>query len=467
MLTGFLLRRLERAQTPNGVRLAVRALELATGYRTADLPEFKEAVGSFSTTGDVQYNAAGWPQDYNGFYRLRAIGGNGTYTGRTVTFDSALDVPALLGGVKVISEDMGTLPMFTYRRGPNHTTAKDYAHPLYRVLHDLPNPELSAGEFWEMLVAHALLCGNGYARIDRAAERIYLWPIMPDEVRIEKNSQGASFYIVRENGGPEQALARDRIFHLRGLMLGGVYGVNLLSRARHAIGLGQAGQEYAGKFFANDATPGIILKRPAGAPPLNPDQVELVKTAWIKRFRGRPHEPAVLQDGTDAMRIDPDHQKLQMLEMRQYQLLEVCRVLRLTPHKLADLSRATFSNVEELGREHVSQTIGPWVRRCRQAVYRCLLLENERLADSLFAEHSVEAFLQGRFDQQSEGFRKLLEKGVYSINEVRRFMGLNPVPGGDEHFIQLNMATVQDVATGATLPDSQPSSRLLPARGVE
>lgn len=463
MLTGFLLRRLERAQTAHGVRLAVRALELTTGYRTQDLQEYKEIVGTF----DTQYNSSGWPQDYNGFYRLRSIGGSTSYTGRTVTFESALEVPALYGGVKIIAEDMGTLPNFVYRRGPNRTVTKDFAHPLYRVLHDLPSPDISAGEFCEMLTAHALLCGNGYARIDRSAGRLYLWPLMPDTVRIEKNQRGASFYIVRDGSGPEQTFSQDRIFHLRGLMLSGMYGDNLLKTARQAIGLGMAGQEYAARFFADDATPGIILKRPAGAPPLVPGQVEAVKEAWIKRFRGKPHEPAILQDGTEPMRLDPDHQKLQMLESRKYQVIEACRYLRLSPYKLADHDRATFSNIEELGREHVSQTIGPWVRRWRQATYRCLLTEDERLADSLYAEHSVEAFLQGRFDQQSEGYRKLLEKGVFSINEVRRLMNLNPTEGGDAHFIQLNMATVQDVASGATLPDSEPSSRLLPASGVD
>ena len=237
------------------------------------------------------------------------------------------------------------------------------------------------------------------------------------------------------------------------MLLNDARGDEVLKRARHVLGLGLAGQEYVGRFYANDASPGVIITRPVGSALLGPEKMLEVKEAWMRWHQGlrRAHEPAILEAGAQAMRLDPDHQKLQLLEARKFAVIEVCRILRISPHKLADLDRATFSNIEQLNIDHVTHTLSAWVRRWRQAIYRCLLTESEQLADSLYAEHEVAALLKGDFKTQSDGFRALLEKGVFSINEVRRLMNLNPVDGGDEHFIQLNMATVQDVATGAAL----------------
>jgi HK97 family phage portal protein len=278
---------------------------------------------------------------------------------------------------------------------------------------------------------------------------------MPQDVKTDRNSRGALFYIHKEGNSKEKAYPRDEVFHLRGFTMDGLHSDPVLVRARHAIGLSLATQEYASRFFSQDATPGIVIERTLGAPSLTPDNVLAIKAAWKLWHQGvgMSHEPAVLaESGSTVRELTRDHQKLQFIEARKFQVIEVCRVLRLSPHKLADLDHGSYSNIEELNRSHLTHTLRPCIRRWRQAVYRCLLTVNEQLADSVYAEHDVDAFQQGSFETQSEGFRKLLEKGVYSINEVRRLMNLNPVDGGDEHFIQLNMGTIQDVANGITLP---------------
>ena len=451
MLTRGLVALMRRAESPTAIMTAAFLLEKATGLSTKNIID--ETAFSF-TEGGQRFRESDWLQR-NGYNRLAAaLGGYSSYTGRTISPESAVELAALYGGVKIIAEDMGTLPCFVYRRGPNRTTERDYTHPLYQALHDLPNPEIGAGEFVEMLTAHAVLGLDGFARIDRIGRRIYLWPLVPPNVRTDRSARGALVYIVREPKGSEVTYERDRIFHLRGMMLlNDARGDEVLKRARHVLGLGLAGQEYVGRFYANDASPGVIITRPVGSALLGAEKMLEVKEAWMRWHQGlrRAHEPAILEAGAQAMRLDPDHQKLQLLEARKFAVIEVCRILRISPHKLADLDRATFSNIEQLNIDHVTHTLSAWVRRWRQAIYRCLLTESEQLADSLYAEHEVAALLKGDFKTQSDGFRALLEKGVFSINEVRRLMNLNPVEGGDEHFIQLNMATVQDVATGAAL----------------
>ena len=457
---------LSKAQTPRTIGAATWALEKATGIKSVDL--IRGASTGISGGGStLDHN---WYTD-NGYYRISgALGGYSSYTGRAVTADASLESSAVYACIKIIAEDMGSLPFTTYQRSDDRKSVeKAYEHPLYTALHDLPNPELSAGEFVEMLTAHVAMGLDGFAEVQRVGKRINLWPWMPTEVSIRRNSKSAIFYIRKEGNAAEKTYSRDQVFHLRGFTLDGVRGDEIMRRARHVLGLTLATQEYAGRFFANDASPGIIIQRPAGLAPWGPEEVKNVKKAWMEWHQGlhRAHEPAITQEGATVTRLDPDHQKLQMNEQRRFQVVEVARLWRMPLHKLADLERATNNNIEHQGIEYVSQTLRPYVRRWREAVYRCLLTVNEQLADQIYAEHNVEALQRGDFANQSEGFRKLLEKGVYSINEVRRYINLNPVEGGDEHFIQLNMATVQDVASGASIPDKTPAPELVPVKGKQ
>jgi HK97 family phage portal protein len=227
--------------------------------------------------------------------------------------------------------------------------------------------------------------------------------------------------------------------------------MDILRRARQALGLTLAAQEYAGRWFANDAAVGVVFERPLEAPPWGEEELQSFKAQFKIWHQGKQKagEPAVVQEGMKLTRITPDHEKTQLIEQRKFQVIEVCRLLRMKPHKLADLDRATFSNIEEENIDYIVHTLGPWVKRWRNAVFRDLLSRDEQVADNLFAEMNVEAFLQGNFEKQAKSIAMLLEKGVYSINEARSLLHFNPIAGGDKHYIQLNMQAVADSATGA------------------
>jgi HK97 family phage portal protein len=437
MITSALVKALERAESPRSVRTLSWMLEKATGVSTTSVSE--------------------WYQR-NGYYR---IGGNSysTHAGIDVTQDKALEAAAVYAGVKVLGEDVGSLPFFLYKA--NRKTGdidKYYDHPLYETLHDQANPETDAGEFVEALTSHAALCGNGYAWIQRESDRVRLWPWNPHDVRVVRNDRGFPVYMHREAGGQEKPYPQDEVFHLRGFTLNGTTGDNLLHRARHLIGLTLAAEEYAGRFFSSSSMTHLVLERPAGTQALGADGVKLVKEAWAKWHQGLKNawEPAVLQEGMTAKLLQPKHSETQLIEQRTFQVIEICRILRIPPHRLAELSRATFSNIEQQSIDYATYTLGPWRRRWKQAVHRCLLTAEDK-ADrniSVYAEHSVEALQRGDFKTQSEGWARMLEKGVFSINDVLRFLNMSPIEGGDAHFIQLNMQSVVDAATGANLPDS-------------
>lgn len=444
--TGALIKALDRAQDPRAVKAIVWALERVTGF----------------SSKAVAVSLNGQPSDWytrEGYHRIAGfLGAQSSYSGKTVTPETALESAAVYACVKILSQDMGSLPFFTYQRSADRkSTEKAYDHPLYRLLHDLPNPEVGAGEFVEMLTAHAALGMDGFARIDRTASGItYLWPLMPQDISTDRNSRGRLVYVWKHGTSQEKTYNREDIFHLRGFMLGGVRGDDILRRARHPLGLTLAEDEYVSRFFENDATPGLVISRPVGQASLSPDGIQNLKKQWKLWHQGasRSHEPAVLQEGMTATALTPDHDKIQLIEQRKFQILEVCRLFTMPPHKLAELDRATWSNIEQSQIEYVQHTLASWIRRWRQAVYRCLLTRDEQQANQIYAEHDVSALLRGDFQAQSEGFRKLLEKGVYSINDVRRWLNLNPIAGGDEHLVQLNLSTVQAIADGLNLPDN-------------
>jgi len=438
MLTAGLIKALDYAENPRAVSMAVWALERATGVKTVDLVERKSE--SYDPVRD-------------GFYKLGRLygSGSGSYSGKSVTFDNSLESAAVYACVKIIAEDIARLPLFLYERKKDGTLEKAYGSRLYRLLHDAPNPEMSAGSFREALTARALLGLDGFARIQRSSDGrpVALWPLIEQTVTPSRDKASRQLvYLVKENGASEKTYGASEIFHLKGFTLNGDHGDDILERARHTFGLTLSADEYAGRFFANDASAGLILTRPRDAQSLDPDNVKRVKKAWAEWHRGaaRSHEPAVLQDGMTATRVDPDHQKLQLIESRKHQIAEVCRLFRMQLHKVAELDRSTNNNIEHQGIEYTGHTLGPWRSRWEEAIHLRLLTEEEKYHSDgrprMYAEFNVEAMQQGDFAAQIDGFCKLIEKGVFSIDEVRAWFNKNPVAGGSAHRVQMQMQDI-------------------------
>lgn len=439
MITKSLIYALEHAQSPRTVSAAVWALERASGVKTAEL-----------------LYKSNWNENpaRDGFYRLASIYGSNSssHSGKSITFDAALESAVVYACAKIIAEDIARLPFFLYERKQDGTVEKAYGSRLFRLLHDAPNPDTSSGSFREALTARALMGMDGFARIDRASDKrvLALWPMINETIRADRDAKRHRVFIAKDGNSPEKTYQQSEIFHLKGFTLDGEHGDEILKRARHTFGLTLSADEYAGKFFANDASPGIILSRPAtaGVTPLTPDGVKLIKQAWSAWHRGsaRSHEPAVLQDGMSATRMDPDHQKLQLIESRKHQIAEVCRLFRMQLHKVAELDRSTNNNIAHQGIEYTGHTLGPWRTRWEEAVHLQLLTEEERYHSDgrprMYAEFSIEAMQQGDFTAQVDGFCKLLDKGVWSIDEVRAWFNKNPVPGGDVHRVQMQMQDV-------------------------
>lgn len=401
--------------------------------------KFDSVSGSYNTE-----NITDW-YERNGYY-FGSVGAYTSDTGITISEARALESAAVYAVIKIKSEDMGSLPFFLYRASEDRkTTEKARDHRLWSVLHGLVNPDVSSGEFIEALTAHSELCGGGFARIEEwdSGRRINLIPWQPADVTVDKDKKSNVVYIHKE--GTDKTYPGREVFHLRGFTFDCVEGDRILRRARHLLGLTLGSQKFAGKVFSNDILASLFFEHPED---VGPEGVEGIENAYIKKRQGleKAGTPFILQEGMKANRQDPDMEKMQLIQLRKFQVAEVCRIWRMPLYKLAELDRAIQSNIEQQAIEYIQHTLRPIIRRWREAVHRCLLTRDEQLEDRLYAEHNVEALLRGDFKTQTEGFRALLEKGVYSINEVRRWFNLNPVEGGDDHRVQLNTQAISDSA---------------------
>lgn len=225
-------------------------------------------------------------------------------SGKPVNERTAMQMTAVYSCVRILSEAVAGLPLHVYRYGENGNKEKALTHPLYHLLHDEPNPEMTSFNFRETLMGHLLLYGNAYAQIIRngKGEVIGLYPLMPSKMTVDRDSKGQLYYLYArgsddspvdsENG--QVYLPPEQVLHIPGLGYDGIVGYSPLAMAKNAVGLAIATEEYGAKFFANDAAPGGVLEHPGVLK--NPDKV---RESWNKLFRGsaNSHQIAVLEEG--------------------------------------------------------------------------------------------------------------------------------------------------------------------------
>lgn len=369
-----------------------------------------------------------------------------------VSEETALTMTAVYACVKVISESIASLPLHLYRESDKQKTrARD--HPLYGVLHDLANEETTSLNFREAILASVLLWGNGYARIERDMHKhvTALWFLKPQRMEVNRDLSSGRIvyrYATEDTGETVEFSARD-IFHVLGFSLDGIKGISPVRQARQAIGLTMATEEYGAKFFSNGARPGGVLET-AGVV----KDPERLRASWNAQFQGsrNGHRVAVLEEGVKYHTIGIPPDEAQFLETRKFQLSEICRIFRVPPHMIADLDRATFSNIEHQAIEFVQHTLRPWIVRFEQAVYKCLLNKEER--HIYYARFNVDGLLRGDYSSRMQGYAIGRQNGWLSANDIRELEDMNPIEDGDVYLVNGNMTVATDKAS-STEPNQQ------------
>jgi HK97 family phage portal protein len=382
---------------------------------------------------------------------IAALGGASSASGVHVTSETAMRSSAVYACVRVLAESVASLPLPLYRRAGDRGRERAVNHPLYALLHDTPNPEMTSFELRETLMYHLALWGNAYCKIesDGAGRVTGLWPLLPGQMEVKRTPSGALEYGYRLPNGTVTKLSPDNILHIRGLSSNGIVGLSPISLARQSIGLALATEEYGARFFSNNAQPGVVLEHPGK---LGDDAYDRLRTSWTETHSGlaNAHRVAILEEGMKLEKVSIPPNDAQFLETRKFQATEIARIFRVPPHLIADLDKATFSNIEQQSLEFVVYSLRPWLVRIEQAISRALLTDAERRA--YYWEFLVDGLLRGDTASRYQAYAVGRQWGWLSVNDVRERENMNPVDGGDAYLEPLNMSEV-----GAPSPDPAPA----------
>lgn len=404
-------------------------------------------TGIFRSRDKPQNRTAG--SSYSFFF-------GGSSSGKNVNEMSAMQMTAVYSCVRILAEAVAGLPLHLYRYTDDGGKEKAVDHPLYILLHDEPNPEMSSFVFRETLMTHLLLWGNAYAQIIRngKGEVVGLYPLMPNRMSVDRDANGRLYYTyTRSNDeaptmkGSTVTLQPSDVLHIPGLGFDGLVGYSPIAMAKNAIGMAMACEEYGAKFFANGAAPGGVLEHPGTI-----KDPARVRESWQTTFggSGNSNKIAVLEEGMKYTPIGISPEQAQFLETRKFQINEIARIFRVPPHMVGDLEKSSFSNIEQQSLEFVKYTLDPWVVRWEQSIMRALLSQDEKTA--YFVKFNLEGLLRGDYQSRMNGYAIARQNGWMSANDIRELENLDRIPeedGGDLYLINGNMLPLKNAGAFA------------------
>jgi len=380
-----------------------------------------------------------WPSLTNSF----ALLSEPSYTGKDIDERKANNCSVVWACQRVISDPVGMLPLHLYRRIGDDERVRDRANPLYRLLHDAPNPRMPAIVFRQTLQAAALTWGNGYARIVRRSSGdrapLELWPIKSDRIGpIVEDDGRTMYYRVRTKEGNVN-LPFDDVLHIPGLGFDGIAGESVISLARNSIGLDMAALEYGGRFFARGGRVPYVLKHPSRFK--STKEFDEWSLDWEGKYRD-PHRAVILEGGLEYQQIGYKPEDAQLLATRKFSVEEICRWFLVYPFEVGDMSRANFSNIEQLTIDRIFHTVGYWLKLWEEQIWLRLLPES--MKDTHYVEFDRNAILMGDFETRMRGYSTALQNGFMNADTVCARENLPKLPngGGSAYHIQMNMQTV-------------------------
>lgn len=373
----------------------------------------------------------------------------GTSSGKTVNERTAMQTTAVYACVRILAEAIAGLPLHIYRYKLDGGKERIPQHPLYYLLHNEPNPEMTSFVFRETLMSHLLLWGNAYAQIVRngRGQVVALYPLLPSKMEVNRAKNGELFYQYHSDIGVV-TLRKEEVLHIPGLGFDGLIGYSPIAMAKNAIGMSLATEEYGAAFFANGANPGGVLEHPGVI-----KDIQRVKESWNSAYQGsaNAHRVAVLEEGMKFQPIGIPPEQAQFLETRKFQINEIARIFRVPPHMVGDLEKSSFSNIEQQSLEFAKYTLDPWVVRWEQSLQQSLILPSEK--SSMFIKFNVDGLLRGDYQSRMNGYAVSRQNGWMSANDIRELEDMNRISaeeGGDLYLVNGNMTKLADAGAFAT-----------------
>ena len=384
--------------------------------------------------------------------------------GKCVNEFTAMQTTAVYACVRILAESIAGLPLHVYEYRGNGKERVP-GHPLYFLLHDSPNPEMTSFIFRETAMIHLLLWGNSFSQIIRDGMRrvVGLYPLLPNRMSVDRDEQGEIVYTYTPisdskpnlKSGRSIKLRREDVLHIPGLGFDGLVGYSPIAMARNAIGMTLACEEYGSAFFVNGARPSGILKHPG----VLKDPSKL-RESWQAVYGGTANtgKVVVLEEGLDFQQISIPPEEAQFLETRKFQIDEIARLYRVPPHMIGDLEKSSFNNIEQQSLEYVKYTLNPWVVRWEQSLQKALLLPSEQ--KRYFIKFNVDGLLRGDYQSRMQGYATGRQNGWLSANDIREMENMNPIPdeeGGNLYLINGNLTKLKDAGLFAKQNGGKPN----------
>lgn len=390
------------------------------------------------------YNETGWSEYLSG-------------KGYPLSANTAMKVAAVIRCVDVVSKTMASLPLNLYQVTANGRQ-KAVTHSLNKLLYRLPNPTTTSYEFWHMYIANLMLTRGAYAKIvrDRNGFVKEIWNIPTANVSKFFNTETGRRYInVSHPKGRTETLFEGEFMYTPGLRFSSdIDPENPILIAADVLGLTMALNGYAKDFFESGSNMGGFVEYPGT---LDEESYQRFKESWNSTYSGvvNQHKIAFLEEGFKFNQLGRNPNESQALESRKFQVTEICRIMGVPPHKVFDLDRATFSNIEQQNIEYVQESITPMCVRIEQTIFKDLLTSREQ--ETFYAKFNVNGLLRGDLAARTTYYHNARQDGWMNANEIRELEEMNTIPaeeGGDVYAVNGNLipltAVPMNLPKGAT-----------------
>lgn len=377
----------------------------------------------------------------------RAIGGFPSSSGAWVDANSAMKVTAVWSAVKILSETIASTPVKVFERLPDDRgkrTATD--HSIYRLIHTKPNRRQTSFEWRQQLGCHLALRGNHYSELRPGLRSPIgeIIPLHPDRTReVFADGDIVAYEVDDRPGRTPRILLPEEVLHFQTLSHTGIRGLSIVDIFRDTIGLSLSAEEHGTRTLRNSARPSGALKHEKK---LSKEAFANLKESFAEQYTGAANsgKPLILEEGMEWVPISMTPKDLEFVKSRSFQVLEFARIFRIPPHMLADLDRATFSNIEQQSLEFVTYTMLPWFTNLEQRMSVDLLSESDQRR--FFIEFVVDGLLRADIKTRFEVYSIATQNGIYDRNTVLRKENENPIgPEGDIRTVQLNLVDLSKI----------------------
>jgi len=404
-------------------------------------------------------------EDYDDQKWLDYTGGGITKAGLRINEVNSLSISAIYSAINIIAGTIASIPKAIYRELKSGGKEKAKDHPLYDRLHNKPNnSNMTSWQWIFSSLVHKYLWGNWYTQIDTKSYRDReLIPLLPDRTYLDPEKKDR--YVTMEKGKTIY-IAKEKILHIPHFSLDGISGKGVIHYARESLGISKALDEFAGSFFGSGIHPGGFVEIAGG---MEKETRNELQKDFNEKYRGlgKLFSAIFLTGGAKWNKEEIDPERAQALQSRQFSVIEVSRWMNLPPHIMRELSRATYSNIEQQGIELVIYSFLPLTSQIEQAMNIAFFDDEER--KDHYVKFELKGLLRGDIQARTEFYKAMLDRGVYNADQVLDLEDENPQPDGlgKIYHVPLNMINKELIMSPQPLTIENKSAPIVVKRDLK